>query len=281
MRSFINRYQSDRSAGELVVQAYWRIAQSTQNARSPQSRYRSALQDVVNAFSRSGQEPGSIAAEYAAHAKFILVDDGISSFEGFEIRPGRPATMQAYVNKIKQQIDEGANRAQTIKDGYEPVLGYRRPAWTIASFVRQGRAYEILARAVLNTPFITPNDLQRQMRRLPPDARDDIRLEIEGTVQGLLDERVRPIECLAVSRYALAARASRAGNIDNEYTQLATDRLQAYGEERIAECIAEAQRNDPSFQAYSPGEFARAPRGRNLEMEADTSPPSLSSPQSR
>jgi len=281
MRSFITRYQGRRGAGELVVQAYWRIAQATQSARSPATRYRSALQDVVNAFSRSGQEPGSIAAEYAAHAKFILVDGGIGEFEGFAIRPGRPATMQAYVNTLKQQIEAGATRATSIKEGYEPVLGYRRPAWTIGAFVRQGRAYEILARAVLNTQFVTPNDLARQMRRLPPDARQDIEMEIEGTVQGLLDEKVRPIECLAVARYALAARAARAGNIDNEYTRIATDRLQAYGDERIAECIAEAQRNDRTFQAYTNGEFARAPRGRNLEMEADTSPPSLSSPQSR
>jgi tetratricopeptide (TPR) repeat protein len=281
MRAFITRYQGNRDAGELVVQAHWRIAQATENARSPASRQREALQDVVNAFSRSGQEPGSMAAEYAAHAKFRLVDGAIDGFEDFAIRPGRPATMQAYVNTITTQIDAGAREAQSIKDGYEPVLGYRRPAWTIASFVRQGRAYEILARAVLNTPFVTPNDLAAQMRRLPPEARDQIALEIEGTVQGTLDTRTRPIECLAVSRYALAARASRAGNINNEYTQVATDRLQSYGEERIAECLAEAQRTDASFQAYTAGEFARAPRGRNIPMQADTSPPSLSNTDSR
>ncbi|RLB46812.1 MAG: hypothetical protein DRJ42_26795, partial [Deltaproteobacteria bacterium] len=281
MRSFIQRYQRDSDAGELVVQAYWRIAEAAQHSGRSSSQYHSALQDVVSAFSRSGQEPASLAAEFAAHAKFILVDGAIAEFEGFAVRPGRPATMTAYVNALKQQINAGAAQAQSINAGYEPVFGYRRPGWAIAGFVRQGRAYEILARAVLNTPFITPNDLARQMRRLPPDARDDIRLEIEGTVQGLLDEKTRPIECFAVARYALAARAARAGNIDNEYTQIATDRLQSYGEERIAECIAAAQATDASFQAYSAGEFARAPRGRNLPMAADTSPPSLSSPESR
>jgi hypothetical protein len=96
----------------------------------------------------------------------------------------------------------------------------------------------------------------------------------------VLDQRVRPIECFAVARYALAARAARAGNIDNEYTRIAVDRLQAYGEERIAECIAEAQRNDPSFQAYTPGEFTRAPRGQTLEPREGISPPGLA-PRSR
>jgi cellulose synthase operon protein C len=263
-----------------VVQAYWRIAEARRAARNREAEITSSLNDVVNAFSRSGQAPGSMAAEYAANSRFILADGRITEFESFRINPGSPATMQAYVNNITSQINEGASRAQSIVQGYEPVTGYNRPTWTIAAFVRQGRTYEVLARSVLNAPFVVPSDLQRQMRRLPPEDRDQIRLEVEGTVQGVLDQRVRPIECFAVARYALAARAARAGNIDNEYTRIAVDRLQAYGEERIAECIAEAQRNDPSFQAYSPGEFTRAPRGQTLEPREGISPPGLA-PRSR
>ena len=275
MRAFISRYASDRAAGELVVQAYWRIAQARQSARARATEYTSALTDVVNAFARSGQPASSMAAEYAAHAKFLLVDGSIQSFESFAIRPGSPRTMEAYVNGIKGQIDEGARTAQGLVGGYEPILGYRRPTWTIATYVRQGRVYEVLARAVLNTPFAMPADLASRLRRVSADQRDQIRLEVETTIQGVLDQRVRPIECFAVARYALAARAARAGNINNEYTQIAVERLQAYGEERIAECIAEAQRNDASFAAYTTGEFSRAPRGENLEMPPDAAPPPL------
>ena len=63
--------------------------------------------------------------------------------------------------------------------------------------------------------------------------------------------------------------------MDTEYTRTAIDRLQAYGDERIAECIASAQAQDSTFQAYTPGEFARAPRGQNLQIEADIAPPTL------
>lgn len=280
MRAFIDRYQRDAAAGELVVQAYWRISEARRNARNREADIRNALNDVVSAFSRSGQAPGSMAAEYAANSRFILADNQIGEFESFQINPGSPATMQAYVNNITSEINSGAARAQTIVQGYEPVTGYNRPTWTIAAFVRQGRTYEILARAILNTRFVMPADLQRQVRRLPPEDRDQIRLEVEGTVQGVLDQRVRPVECFAVARYALAARAARAGSIDNEYTRIAVDRLQAYGEERIAECIAEAQRNDPSFQAYTAGEFTRAPRGQTLEPREGISPPGLA-PRSR
>lgn len=273
MNEFIAQYRSDPNAGELTTLARWRIAQARKEANARASTYRNALQDVVSAFSQSGQTAGSIAAEYAAHAGFILVDDDIERFESFEISPGRPRTLEEYVQTITDQINSGSERAQGIVDGYEPLLTYRRPAWTIAAYVRQGRAYEILVRGVLRAEFVVPSDLQRQMRALPPEDQDQIRLEVETTIQTRLDERVRPLECFAVARYALAARASRVGNLDTPFAREAVDRLQAYGDERIAECIAEAQRTDPGFQAYQPGEFRRAPRGLQRSLPAGAAAP--------
>lgn len=275
MTAFLNNPVSS-GAGELRVQARWRIAEARERLRR-RADYLSSLGDVVNEFSRSGEATGSIAAEYAAHAKFLLVDEGMDEFEGVRIDPGRPRNMEAYVNAITSQIDDASNRAKARAEAYDSVPGYRRPTWTIAALVRQGRVYEVLVRAILDTPFIMPADLQAQLRRVTPDQREEIRIQVEDTVRATLDTRVRPIECLAVARYALASRAGRRATLDNEYTQLAADRLQAYGDERIAECIAEAQRNDPQFGAYTPGEFARAPRGQNLDMQAGIGPPALSS----
>ena len=275
MRDFINRYQGDPAAGELVVQAHWRIAQA-RKAAGKSKDYEAALNDVVTAFARSGQPPGSIAAEYAAQARFLLADKGNESFENFAIKPGSPATMKAYADDLKRQIDSGATQATQRNQAYDAVIGYRRPAWTIASYARQGRVYEVLAKAILNTPFVVPNDLKRQMAKLPADSRDDVRVQVEDSVRQLLDQQTRPIECFAVVRYALAARAAKISSIDNEYTQQAITRLGAYGDERIAECIAEQQAKDSSLQAYQPGEFSRAPRGATLPMPTGVSPPTLS-----
>jgi cellulose synthase operon protein C len=145
MKTFITRYEKDPAAGELVVQAYWRVAQA-RKAVGKQKDYEVALADVVSAYGKSGQPPGSMAAEYAAQAKFILVDKGVEEFERFQIKPGSPATMQAYVNELTKQIDAGATSAKQRNEAYDSVTVYRRPNWTIASFVRQGRVYEILAR---------------------------------------------------------------------------------------------------------------------------------------
>jgi len=274
MKEFIAVYGNDGEAGELVVQAYWRIAQSWK-ARGRVGDYRRALEDVTRAFERTGQPPGSIAAGYAAEARFILVDDEIKAFEKFEIKPGRPRTVEAYINTISKQIDGGAARALQIANRYDTVFPYRRPRWTIAGYVRQGRTYEILARAILNTPIVLPADLQRAFRQADEYEREEYRYEFEDKVRQVLDSKVRPIECFAVARYALAARAGRAGSFDTEFTRIAIDRLQAYGDERIAECIAEAQARDATFQGYTPGEFARSPRGKPMEIRPDISPPPI------
>ncbi len=184
--------------------------------------------------------------------------------------------MKAYVDTLTKQIDDGSKQATQRNEAYDAVMTYRRPTWTIAAFVRQGRVYEILAKAVLNTPFVIPADMKKQMNALPEYAREDVRIQVEDAVRQVLDQQTRPIECFAVYRYALAARAAKVGSIDNEYTQQAITRLGAYGEERIAECIAEQKATDSSVQEYQPGEFARAPRGATLPMPVGVSPPSLS-----
>jgi hypothetical protein len=192
----------------MVVQAYWRVAQA-RKVSGKQKDYELALSDVVNAFAKSGQQPGSMAAEYAAQAKFILVDKGVEDFESFQIKAGAPATMKAYVDDLKKQIEAGANSAKQRNEAYDSVTTYRRPAWTIAAFVRQGRVYEILAKAVLNTPFVVPADMKKQMAKLPEYAREDVRTQVEDSIRQLLDQQTRPIECFAVVRYALAARAAK------------------------------------------------------------------------
>ena len=141
--------------------------------------------------------------------------------------------------------------------------------------MRQGRAYEVLARSILNTPVVMPLDLKKVLRQAGPDEREEYELDFDDKVRQVLDTQVRPVECFAVARYALAARAGRAGSFDDQYTRVAIDRLQAYGDERIAECIQEAHTRDATFQGYVPGEFARSPRGRPLEIRPGIAPPAI------
>ncbi len=274
MQGFIDRYGNDQGSADLVMQAYWRIAEARENMRQ-ERQHTEALQAVVAAFDRLHAQPGSMAAEYAAQSRFLIVDPSLQQMESLQINPGRRGTVPEFVNELNRQIQEGASRAQTAASGYEPILAYRRPTWTIAALTRQGRAYEILARAVLNATVTMPADLARQIRNASADVRDEVRFQFEDQVHQVLDQQVRPIECYAVVRYSLAARAAQRGNIDDDYSRQALDRLQQYGDERIAECITQQQQQDSSLEAYRPGEFTRARRGEYIDMTPDVSTPPL------
>jgi len=276
MQAFIDRYRNDGGAGELLVQAAWRIAESRLALRQERD-YRTALTNVVSTYGRPGQQPGSLAAEYAAQARFTIANEGLAPLrETVRVAPGSQPTVQSFVQAIRSQIDEDARQVRGVVDGYAPVLAYRRPTWTIAAFVQQGQAYEILASAIINatlTPL--PADLQRRIRGASADVRQEVEIQFQGQGRQVLEEQVRPVACLAMARYALAARAARAGAIDNEYTRTAVARLQSYGDERIGECIAQAQAQDASFGAYSPGEFQRARPGQTLTMDPGLAAPEL------
>ncbi len=273
-RSFISTYSRDAEAGELVVLSYWRIAQ-VRLALRQEREYQTALADVVRAFSASGQEPGSLAAEYAANARFLIVDQGMSRMESYRMTFGRPATGAEFQARMRSEIERGVTSLTTLREEYSTVPPYRRPIWTIGALVRTGRLYELLSKGILETEVVAPADVQRIWRQLDRYDRESVQLEFEGTVRDVLATEVRPFECKAIANYALAARAGLAGNIDNEFTQSAADRLQAYGEERIAECIASEQPNIPGLAAYRAGEFARAPAGQVQTIPADVSPPAL------
>jgi TolA-binding protein len=273
MRAFIDRYNSTADAGESVVQAYYRIAQARVETRD--RNLPAAYQDVVNAFQRARGAPGSNAAEWAAESHFRIVDPSLQELERLSVNPGRRRTIQEFVAELNRQIQVGSSETQRIASGYEPVLAYRRPTWSIAALTRQGRAYEVLVRAVLNAQIQMPTDVQQRISRASADAREEARLQFEDTVRQTLDGQVRPIECFAVVRYALAARAAQAGNFDTEYSREAIDRLQAYGHERIAECIAQQQQQDSTLAAYREGEFSRARRGQHVDIAPGVSAPAI------
>ena len=268
---FIQAYARDSEAGEQVVLSYWRLAQILDAQGRENDR---ALRDVVQAFSDVGAEPGSIAALYASEARFHLIDKGMERMEAYRLDFGRPRDGAAFQARLGSEIDRGAQMAVALRDGFATVPPYRRPVWAIASLVRTGRVFELLTRGILEAEVVAPADVQRIWRQLDAYDRESVALEFEGTIRDVLAERVKPFECKAIAAYALAARAGRLGNIDNEYTREAAERLQAYGEERIAECIAlEAQSS--SLEAYRAGEFARAPAGREEEVPRNVSPPAL------
>jgi tetratricopeptide (TPR) repeat protein len=285
MNAFIDRYRTDTAAVDLVSEAGWHIVEAREALRAREADRASAMRNIVDLFGRLNGSPGSNGAEYAAHSRFLLAEPRLAEFEGFAFEHGRPATMDGYVADLVRQIRDGFTRARAVNDEYAPVLAYNRPVWSVAALAREGRSWEILANSILNIPngLVLPADLQRTIRGASAEAREEARIQVQDAFSRAFDPWTRAVECVAIGRYALASRAARRASMDTEYSRFAIDRLQVYGEERIAECIEVVRTGDephgipadPTFEAYTPGEFERARRGETLPMEPGRASPGI------
>lgn len=237
MRAYINEYRSVPAAGPYRVQAAYTIAEAEKAQRNT-SNYYKALESVITEFQSSGEAAGSATAEYAAEARFRLVDRGVEGLEGLKIG-GTAKT-------INTQIEDGANRVAELEKAYKTVTTYRRPEWTVASHFRIGYAYELLAKAMLDADLPTdteqilinglPADVRRELGRMSKAQREELLGEQVDQLQTQwrddMIKRVSGMEDRAVAEYELCVRAAREGNIVSEYTRQCNERLFAYRPEQ-------------------------------------------------
>ncbi len=259
---FIIKSANDSQAAELRVEAAWTLAECRASA-SPRV-YAAALDRVIALFDGASLAPGSAAADFAARAAYARAEQERDAVGELKVAIPKPRTMDAYVAALAKEIDRVSQATARVRDAFDGVKRFGRARWTIASFTRVGEAYEALSRAVLGAPFLMPADLEAQLRRVSADQKEDIRIQVEDRIRMLLDERVRPLECMAINSYALGMRLGKASSLATADAGRASDRLQAYGSERVSECIAEARSSDATMESYTPGEFDRAPVGKTL-----------------
>lgn len=230
-RAFLTRFGSMRDAESafLVVKANWQIGECARESRQTRERTR-ALNDTIASFTNTGLQPGSEAAEFAAQSKFIIVETQLEGYEAMRISGGGAT--------LKRSIEAMAKRARDLETDYGVVKGYRRPAWTVGAQFRIGYLYERLAKKLIEAP------VPAEVRRLGPEA-EEIYLQT-------IAENVTPMEERAQREYRVAVEAAREGAINNEWTRLALERL----------------------NAYLPEEFPLVRDGRSvMELDAVSAPP--------
>jgi hypothetical protein len=271
MSAFLHTYGRDPDAAELSIRAALRIAEAeTELHRAREARR--ALRDTVARFVASGLPPGGAAAENAAHAHFLLVEEEQRGRAQFAIDAGQADSMPEYITRTGTRIDDAARRAGEVIAAYERILGYQRPTHSVAAMVRQADVYDALTTAIRDVRFTHPRDMQRQLRGVPQATRNDVADQLRATVAGELEPRAQELECIAIARYLLAARIARRASHDDLHVRRAFDQLAAWGETRVAECADATHARDASFAPLAPGEIARAPEGR-LILPPVGSPP--------
>ena len=233
LRRYISEYRTLPAAGSYRVKAASLVADAQEQLGNPREHHR-ALQGVLRQYERSGESSGSESAALAAKARFAIVDREMAELEGL--------TISGTAKAIEAQVEAGARRVRSLEEGFKSISTYRSPEWTVTAHARIGRAYELLAKAMLDAPSPTdaerlilgalPRETRRDLERLPASDRHALLAEqidaLEQEWREQMSQRVSGMEDRAVAEYRICVDAAREGNIVNEHTRAALARLYAY-----------------------------------------------------
>lgn len=255
-------------AGPATVHAHAlraRAAEARGDERRRLESYASALAAYRAAPERADLATATRAALAIADARRAAAGDG-------SVAPGRQRSAEAFVAELGRQIVAESARLRPVLDAYGEVVSLGDATGRVVALHRQGRVYEGMVRTVLAVRFELPTDVARALRRAPAARREEVREQLQDTLRSQLDERARPVECLAIERYVLAARLARRASLPIPEAAAARARLAAYGEERVRECADAAHARDPTFAPYTPGELDPVRAGRHSAPPADVGP---------
>jgi tetratricopeptide (TPR) repeat protein len=218
--SFIKRFGRSRDAGPMVVKAAHRLGLCLQKLR-PGKSVPGEWKRTVDLYNRLVSEPGSMSAEYAARGHFLTIEQEMRQFEKFKIAGTQ--------KQIDGKFREGAERVQYFEKSYRGIQQYRRPEWSLAAEFRIGYAFEVYAKAILNIA-VPPLDkkTRKLLKQLPPEDRELVMIDYEDRFRAATEEKVTGVEAKAQAEYKVAVELARRGNISNDWTLLALERMNAY-----------------------------------------------------
>lgn len=217
--AFLRAYDRRPEAAPQLVKAAFRTASAHEKIGKTRDKIK-AWEKTVALYKRA-KDPGSMSAEYAASADFHLIEVDMRKFESFSIR-GR-------MKAVQEKIAQGAAKVKELESRYREIAAYGRPEWSLAAEFRIGYAYEVFAKALLAVPLppLDPKD-EKMLRKLPAEDREMILTELEDKFRLEMENQVSPMEEKAQAEYKIAVELARKGNISNEWTLLALERMNAY-----------------------------------------------------
>ena len=259
------------------VQAQYNIALAYRNLNNTQ-QYRRALREVVTVFRASGQQPGSVAAAWAAEALFRDLDDQVTEFRRNTFSQGDAAALRAQLDRFKVQL-------RAIDEAARQVVQLRGGEYSIGALVRQGQAHEHLAtqeRRIGDLLQLSRDQQARitqaqraiqqlrtaaeQLRRAGRDAQadqleqrasdteqqlEDQRTQATQQVQATFDQEADAETQLAIINYGTAIHTARSNNIPTPFATEALRSLRSEDNQRLVEPALTQQR---VFE-YRPGMF--------------------------
>jgi TolA-binding protein len=208
MTAFDKRFAGNGDAADEVVEANWAIAEAYKK-QGKKKEYEKALAAVIGRYNsvKANLDPGSIAIDHAAEAKFVLVEAGLSKVETFKLNTNNEKKVTDDLKTLKEMRD--ALIAQ-----YVQVVNMASPEWSVAAQFRIGYLYETHSKILLEAPI--------------PKSVTKLGAEMEELYRQKINDIVFPLEDQCKVEYAKAYQLSKAGGIFNKWTELTLERLNAY-----------------------------------------------------
>lgn len=195
-----------RKSATLRVAAWTRAGRCVRRAKggkSPAAQRRALryFRNAIQTYRRLRLRPGSLAAAYAAWAKFQLAEVLFDRFNGVRLR----GTGQRLVSLLikKARLREAAQRA------FHGVLPFKAVVWSTAAVYRIGMLYARTVEALYAIP------VPRSIRS--PDERE--------RYKAMLQERALPVEEAARQAFRKAVAVAHRLRVYNQYTAAAAKRL--------------------------------------------------------
>ena len=158
--------------------------------------------------------PASDAAEFPAHAAFILAENELPALEKL--------TMTGNLKTFKVELDRMKAEIARVVEEYNRVVAYRRATWALAAYFRIGYAYEHLSKSlgvIASAPC--PKEI---MKKVKQEGCDIYLQELSSQIEAMLS----PVDEEVVKRYRVTLEQAGKFGVSNEWTKLARVRANAY-----------------------------------------------------
>ncbi len=296
LQDYLRRVPATADNAQYRVQAQYNIALAYRSQNND-AQYRRALREVATVFRASGQQPGSVAAAWAAEALYRDLDDQVNTFTRVQFQRGDATSLRQQIQRFKDQL-------RAIDASAREIIALRGGEYSIGALTRQGEAHEYLAtqearlgelielsreeqanfhraeQAIQRLETLAgrieranPDQAQR-LRDQAQELRDRLQQqqdERRQRVQQTFDEEAAAERQLAIINYATAVNTARTQNIPTSFSARALERLRSEDNRPLLE---QALTHQQAFQ-YTPGMFNTEAPGATLSQTTPVATPRL------
>jgi TolA-binding protein len=221
LKDFIKKFNNVNEAGDLIVQAYMKLAVITEQSSRDKNAVLNSYKKVRDEFVAHRVPAATPAAGFAAKADFLIVEEKFKAFQKKELKFGSKP------EQIKKTFDSFTAESKALNEEYQKIWNYKDATWTLAAFLRSGDIYYEFAQKLIKAANNPPDDVKKLAKMACKANPDDCGM-VESQYKDAVYQFVTPVEDEAKKRWKdTLDRAAQLG-VTNDYVKKARENLSKY-----------------------------------------------------